>query len=71
MKMKWYNVEIPYNTREFINRANSFREWLVIHHFKHETSAVGNWVHFEIYASENMVSMINNALDTLVWLDSI
>lgn len=69
--MKWYNVEIPYNTREYINRTNAFREWLVNHHFKHETSGAGEYVHFEVYASESMVSMINQALDTLVWFDSI
>lgn len=69
--MKWYNVEIPYNTRESIAKVNTFREWLVNHHFKHETSGASDWVHFEIYAGENMVSMINQALDTLVWFDSI
>ena len=69
--MKWYNVEIPYNTREYINRTNAFREWLMNHHIKHETSGVDEYVHFEIYASENMIPMVNNALDTLVWFDSI
>jgi hypothetical protein len=69
--MKWYNVEIPYNTREYIARVGSFREWLMNHHIKHETSGAGEYVHFEVFTSENMVSMINNALDTLVWFDSI
>lgn len=69
--MKQYNVEIPYNTREYTNRTSAFREWLMNHHFKHEISGAGDWVHFEIYASENMVPTLNNALDTLVWFDSI
>lgn len=69
--MKWYNTEIPYNTREYIDRTKAFREWLVNHHFKYETSGADDWVHFEVYASEDMVPMLNNALDTLVWFDSI
>ena len=69
--MKWYNVEIPYNTRETIKRADNFRTWLYNHNFKHEPSACGELVHFEIYASENDVQAINNALDTIVWFDAI
>lgn len=69
--MKWYNVEIPYNTREYIKRVDSLREWLMNHHIKHETSGAGKYVHFEVFASENMIPMINQALDTLVWFDSI
>lgn len=69
--MKWYNVEIPYNTREYIKRVNSFREWLMNYHIKHETSSAGKYVHFEVFASENMIPMINQALDTLVWFNSI
>ena len=69
--MKWYNVEIPYNTKEYIKRVDSLHEWLMNHNIKHETSSVSNWVHFEIYASENMIPMINQALDNLVWFDSI
>lgn len=69
--MKWYNVEIPYNTKEYINRTNAFRAWLINHNVKHEICGADEYAHFEVYANEKMVSMINQALDTLVWFDSI
>lgn len=69
--MKWYNVEIPYNTRETIKRADNFKFWLSENGFKFEPSACGDMVHFEIYANENDLQAINNALDTIVWFDAI
>ena len=68
---KYYNVEIAYNTREMIDRVNNFRAWLYNNNIKHETSAVGDFVHFEILLSEDEVAKVNNALDTIVWFDSI
>lgn len=68
---KYYNVEIAYNTREMINRVDDFRTWLYDNNIKHETSAVGNFVHFEILLSSDEVDKVNNALDAIVWYDSI
>lgn len=69
--MNWYNVEIPYNTRNAITRADNFRMWLYENGFKHEPSSAGDMVHFEIYASKNDLPKINKALDEIVWHDSI
>ena len=68
---KYYNVEIAYNTREMIDRVNNFRAWLYDNDIKHETSSAGDSVHFEILLSEDEVEKVNNALDTIVWFDSI
>ena len=68
---KYYNVEIAYNTREMIDRVDNFREWLYDNDIKHETSSAGAFVHFEILLSEDEVAKVNNALDNIVWFDSI
>lgn len=68
---KYYNVEIAYNTREMIDRVNNFRTWLYDNNIKHETSAAGDFIHFEILLSSDEVDKVNNALDVIVWYDSI
>ena len=68
---KYYNVEIAYNTREMIDRVNNFRTWLYDNDIKHETSAAGDFVHFEILLSSDEVQKVNNALDDIVWFDAI
>ena len=68
---KYYNIEIAYNTREMIDRVNNFRTWLYDNNIKHETSAAGDFIHFEILLSSDEVQMVNNALDDIVWFDSI
>ena len=68
---KYYNIEIAYNTREMINRVDNFRTWLYDNNIKHKTSAVGDFVHFEILLSDDEVKGVNNALDNIVWYDSI
>ena len=68
---KYYNVEIAYNTREMIDRVNNFKTWLYDNNIKHETSAAGDFVHFEILLSGDEVAKVNNALDNIVWFDSI
>ena len=68
---KYYNVEIAYNTRTMIDRVNNFRMWLYDNNIKHETSSAGDFVHFEILLSEDGVAKVNNALDDIVWFDSI
>ena len=68
---KYYNIEIAYNTREMIDRVNDFRTWLYDNNIKHETSAAGDFVHFEILLSKEEVEKANNALDDIVWFDSI
>ena len=68
---KYYNVEIAYNTREMIDRVNNFRTWLYDNNIKHEISAAGAFVHFEILLSSDEVKDVNNALDVIVWFDGI
>ena len=68
---KYYNIEIAYNTREMIDRVNNFRMWLYNNNIKHEVSAAGTFVHFEILLSDNEVEKVNKALDDIVWYDSI
>ena len=68
---KYYNVEIAYNTREMIDRVNDFRMWLYDNNIKHEISSVDTFVHFEILLSKEEVEEVNNALDNIVWFDSI
>lgn len=68
---KYYNVEIAYNTRTMIDRVNDFRTWLYDNNIKHEISAAGDFVHFEILLSSDEVVKVNNALDDIVWFDSI
>ena len=68
---KYYNIEIAYNTREMINRVDDFRMWLYDNNIKHEISSVGDFVHFEILLSSDEVEKVNNALDIIVWYDSI
>ena len=68
---KYYNVEIAYNTREMINRVDAFKTWLYDNNIKHETSSASDFVHFEILLSSNEVEKVNNALDNIVWFDSI
>ena len=68
---KYYNIEIAYNTREMIDRVDNFKTWLYDNDIKHETSAAGDFVHFEILLSVDEVAKVNNALDDIVWFDSI
>ncbi len=68
---KYYNIEIAYNTREMIDRVNDFKVWLCDNNIKHEISAAGDFVHFEILLSTDEVIRANNALDDVVWFDSI
>ena len=68
---KYYNIEIAYNTREMIDRVNNFRTWLYDNNIKHEISSVDTFVHFEILLSKEEVEEVNNALDNIVWFDSI
>lgn len=68
---KYYNVEIAYNTRTMIDRINNFRTWLYDNDIKHEISAAGTFIHFEILLSNDEVERVNNALDNIVWYDAI
>ena len=68
---KYYNIEIAYNTRAMIDRVNNFRMWLYDNNIKHETSAAGTFVRFEILLSSDEVEKVNNALDAIVWFDGI
>ena len=69
--MKWYNIEVPYSTREYINRADRFKEWLDNNNIKFELSAAGNMVHFEIYLDENCIKDVDRALERIVFYDAI
>ena len=54
-----------------IDRVNNFIMWLYDNDIKHETSSAGDFVHFEILLSTDEVQKVNNALDDIVWFDSI
>ena len=69
--MKWYNIELAYNAKESISRADNFRFWLADNNFKAELSACGDMVHFEILANKADLPKINKALDEIVWFDAI
>ena len=68
---KWYNVEIGYSTRTMIDRVNNFVFFLQDNNIKYHTAEAGNMIHFEIELTEEEVETVNNALDTMVFFDSI
>ena len=68
---KYYNIEIAYNTITMSDRGNNCRTGLYDNNIKHETSSAGDFVHFEILLSNDEVVKVNNALDDIVWFDSI
>ena len=72
---KWYNVELPYYSKETIERADNFKAWLHDNEIKFEVSGVSadtmQFVHFEVYASTSQFDIINDALDRIVWFDAI
>lgn len=68
---KWYNVELPYNTKEAIKRVDNFKFWLDENGFKCEPSGCYNMVHLEVLATETDLPKINKALDDIVWFDAI
>lgn len=68
---KWYNVEIPYTTREDIRRAEAYKAWLTDNGIRFESSSAGNMLHFETLLDPEGVKRTNAALDDLVWFDAI
>lgn len=68
---RWYNIEIPYNTREMMRRAENLKECLDTLGYKAETSAAGDHVHFEILASASNAELLNKIIDRVVFYDAI
>lgn len=69
---KYYNVEIPANTKTMIVRNENFKSWLYNNNIKFETSGCFECIHYEIYSHNKFeFDAINNALDTIVWYDAI
>ena len=68
---KWFNVEIPYNTRETMKRACNFKDALHEMCIKFEASAAGENIHFEILLDEKEVGTVNGLLDQIVFCDAI
>lgn len=66
--MEWYNVEIPYNTKEDMQKAENFKNYLHENGFYFEPSACGTMVHFEIKADPKDLDKLNKALDKIVWV---
>jgi hypothetical protein len=64
---KWYNIELPYNNDNAINKVHDFKKWLVKNNYKYEASISGTYNHIEILLSINDLSKVNNALDAMVW----
>ena len=70
--MKWYNIEFNVETREMLRRVEAFREWLYDNDVKFETSGIGySGIHFEILLKPGSIDIVNQALDRIVWYDSI
>lgn len=65
--MNWYNVEIPFDSAQAIDKANAFKLWLRENGIRFEASGCHPKLHFEIYAHEEQLNAINNALDEIVW----
>lgn len=57
--MKWYNIELKQN------ESNLLKDFLKEYGIKFESSGCYNLVHFEIFASQSQVNMINSFLDTI------
>ena len=69
---KWYNVKISWNTRNAIERAENFREWLDDNMIRCKVNAAGaDMLNFEIELEQEQVDKVNAALDRIVWPDAI
>lgn len=68
---KWYNLDLPYNTKEAIRRVEVYREWLINNGYQFEASACGDMVHLEVLMPIEDVPKANEALDRLVWFDAV
>lgn len=74
---KYYNINLPFMTRENIRRAENFKNYLINNNFKNNISFFetgGNYyfLHFEIFInSEKEFNEINQMLNIVVFYDSI
>lgn len=74
---KYYNINLPFMTKENIRRAENFKNYLINNNFKNNISFFetgGNYyfLHFEIFInSEKEFDEINQMLNIVVFYDSI
>lgn len=74
---KYYNINLPFMTRENIRRAENFKNYLINNNFKNnisffETGGSYYFLHFEIFInSEKEFDEINKMLNIVVFYDSI
>ena len=74
---KYYNINLPFMTRENIRRAENFKNYLINNNFKNNISFFetgGNYyfLHFEIFInSKKEFDEINKMLNIVVFYDSI
>lgn len=74
---KYYNVYLPFMTRENIRRAENFKNYLTNNNFKNNISFVESgsnyyFLHFEIFInSEKEFNEIYKMLNIIVFYDSI
>ena len=66
--MKWYNVELPYETVSDRATANKFKVFLKMHKYEYEPSIIDKKpyaIHFEINLTQQDAQRVNDYLDTL------
>ena len=74
---KYYNINLPFMTRENIRRAENFKNYLINNNFKNnisffETGGHYYFLHFEIFInSKKELDEINKILNIVVFYDSI
>lgn len=74
---KYYNINLPFMTKENIRRAENFKNYLINNNFKNNISFFetgGNYyfLHFEIFInSKKEFDEINKMLNIVVFYDSI
>ena len=72
MYNKYFTFEINTETREMLERAERFKEWLIDNNYKTEPSGCFNCVHFEIYIeSHERFLKANQAIDKIVYFDAV
>ena len=74
---KYYNVNLPFMTKENIRRAENFKNYLINNNFKNNISFFetgGNYyfLHFKIFInSKKEFDEINKMLNIIVFYDAI
>ena len=68
---QFYNVEIPYCTRNDITKARAFYAYLKENGWQCEVSSADTHLHFEILLYPYEAVRVNKALDEIIYNDAI